>query len=128
MTDPMCITPERITGHTGALTLIRQSKWQKVSIQVTLRGLCRLTWVRIHQPFFRTFFSLFSRFFHIKRHLTVTQLWLSQSRVVLHSICKSWRKRQRIFLRMADEYGPRVDTLIDPLIYTYIVLPCIKNF
>ena len=30
--------------------------------------------VRIHQPFFRTFFVLFSRFFYIQIHLNETQL------------------------------------------------------
>ena len=29
--------------------------------------------VRIHQPFFRTFFVLFSRFFHISKHLIAKQ-------------------------------------------------------
>ena len=32
------------------------------------------TRVRIHQPFFRTFFVLFSRFFYMQIHLNETQL------------------------------------------------------
>ena len=35
-------------------------------------------------------------------------IWFSLSGVLLHSICRSWKERQRMFLRMVGEYGPRV--------------------
>ena len=64
--------------------------------------------IRIHQPFLRTFFVLFCRFFLYLEaaECNTTSDWLNPQKVCHIPIFKSWRKRQRMLLRMVCEYGP----------------------
>ena len=54
----------------------RQDDRTKLDIKRSFRPFARSqdTWVCIHQPFFKTFLVLFSRFFYIQEYLNVTQL------------------------------------------------------
>ena len=65
-----------------------------------------------------TFFVLFSRFFYIQKHLNLTQPLIGQTtanpyRLAYRKLCyfqmyTSKKKRQTKFLRMVDEYRPRI--------------------
>ena len=50
---------------TGTYTTIGVSLWRNPRRDELLKSKCRVSWGRIHQPFFRTFFVLFSRIFYV---------------------------------------------------------------
>ena len=79
---------------------------------VSFRNKCTENWVRIHQPFSRTFFVCFSKI--CKFECNTTSDWINRTVYPIRScvtfkclsIKKTLRTRQRMFLKMVGEYGP----------------------
>ena len=60
----------------------------------------------IHQPFLRTFLVSFTGFFFLYLEAFESNTTSGQNYCYCQ-IYKAWRKMQRMFLQMVDEYGPK---------------------